>query len=62
LINDKKLKLCKFLIQTDLSFKIVKDKPSIKRLEKGKINPIILCLLEIANGLDITVSKLLEEF
>jgi hypothetical protein len=32
------------------------------RLEKGKINPSILYLLEIANGLEIPVSKLLEEF
>jgi putative transcriptional regulator len=58
----RELRLAKSLSQTDLAFKIGKDQPSINRLEKGKINPSILYLLEIANGLDISVSKLLEEF
>jgi putative transcriptional regulator len=58
----RELRLSKSLSQTDLAFKIGKDQPSINRLEKGKINPSILYLLEIANGLDIPVSKLLEEF
>lgn len=58
----RELRLSKSLSQTDLAFKIGKDQPSINRLEKGKINPSILYLLEIANGLEIPVSKLLEEF
>lgn len=58
----RQLRLSKSLSQTDLAFKIGKDQPSINRLEKGKINPSILYLLEIANGLEIPVSKLLEEF
>ena len=58
----RELRLSKSLSQTDLAFKIGKDQPSINRLEKGKINPSILYLLEIANGLEIPVSKLLEDF
>ena len=58
----RELRLSKSLSQTDLAFKIGKDQPSINRLEKGKINPSILYLLEIANGLEIPVSKLLEAF
>lgn len=58
----REIRLAKSLSQTDLAFKIGKDQPSINRLEKGKINPSILFLLEIANGLEIIVSKLLEEF
>lgn len=58
----RELRLSKSLSQTDLAFKIGKDQPSINRLEKGKINPSILYLLEIANGLEIPVSKLLEGF
>ena len=58
----RELRLSKSLSQTDLAFKIGKDQPSINRLEKGKINPSILYLLEIANGLEIPVNKLLEDF
>lgn len=58
----RELRLSKSLSQTDLAFKIGKDQPSINRLEKGKINPSILYLLEIANGLEIPVSKILEDF
>jgi putative transcriptional regulator len=58
----RELRLEKSLSQTDLAFKIGKDQPSINRLEKGKINPSILYLLEIANGLEISLSKLLEDF
>jgi putative transcriptional regulator len=70
-LNDKLIKLGlkvreirieKSLSQTDLAFKIGKDQPSINRLEKGKINPSILYLLEIANGLEISVSRLLDDF
>ena len=58
----RELRLAKSLSQTDLAFKIGKDQPSINRLEKGKINPSILYLIEIANGLEISLSKLLEDF
>ena len=58
----REIRLEKSLSQTDLAFKIGKDQPSINRLEKGKINPSILYLIEISNGLEISVSKLLEDF
>ena len=58
----RELRISKSLSQTDLAFKIGKDQPSINRLEKGKVNPSILYLLEIANGLEIKVSDLLEDF
>ena len=58
----RELRLAKSLSQTDLAFNIGKDQPSINRLEKGKINPSILYLIEISNGLEISVSKLLEDF
>lgn len=50
------------LSQTDLAFKIGKDQPSINRLEKGKINPSVLYLLEISAGLEIPLSQILEDF
>ncbi len=56
----KELRLSKSLSQTDLAFKIGKDQPSINRLEKGKINPSFLYLIEVANGLEIPISFLLE--
>ena len=58
----RELRISKSLSQTDLAFKIGKDQPSINRLEKGKVNPSILYLFEIANGLEISLSKLLEDF
>ena len=58
----RELRISKSLSQTDLAFKIGKDQPSINRLEKGKVNPSILYLLDIANGLEIKVSDLLEDF
>lgn len=36
-----------------------KDRQSIGRLEKGKVNPGYIYLLEIAKGLDTTIVKLL---
>jgi putative transcriptional regulator len=58
----KQLRLERSLSQTDLAFKIGKDQPSINRLEKGKINPSVLYLLEISIGLEIPLSQILEDF
>jgi transcriptional regulator with XRE-family HTH domain len=58
----KELRQERSLSQTDLAFKIGKDQPSINRLEKGKINPSILYLLEISIGLEIPLSQILEDF
>ena len=58
----KELRQERSLSQTDLAFKIGKDQPSINRLEKGKINPSVLYLLEISIGLEIPLSQILEDF
>lgn len=50
----------KGLSQTELAYKIGKDQPSINRLEKGKVNPSIIYLLEICEGLDISVVELVN--
>jgi transcriptional regulator with XRE-family HTH domain len=57
----KQVRLEKKISQTQLAYQGGKDQPSINRLEKGKINPSYLYLLEICQGLEITLSKLLKE-
>jgi transcriptional regulator with XRE-family HTH domain len=52
----------KNLSQTDLAYKIGKDQPSINRLEKGKINPSYIYLLEICEGLELELHELLNSF
>jgi transcriptional regulator with XRE-family HTH domain len=46
--------------QFDLACIVNKDRQSIQRLEKGNINPSIYYLAEIAVGLNIQLSELLE--
>lgn len=46
---------------SDLAHKIDKDKQSVHRLEQGRINPSFLYLLEICEGLDISLSELLKD-
>lgn len=50
----------KGLSQTELALRCDKDKQSLNRLEKGKINPSIFYLKEIANELDVTLKELLD--
>jgi len=60
----EKIKLAresKNLSQTELAYKIGKDQPSINRLEKGNVNPSYKYMLEICNGLEISLSELLEK-
>ncbi|MEP4091783.1 helix-turn-helix transcriptional regulator [Reichenbachiella sp.] len=61
-IGDKvrSARIAKGLSQTKLAYSIGKDQPSINRLEKGNVNPSYLYLLEICEGLEITLSELLE--
>ncbi len=54
------IRMEKSLSQTDLAYKIGKDQPSINRLEKGKINPSYIYLLEICEGLEIDLQKLFQ--
>lgn len=37
-----------------------KDRQSIEKLENGKVNPTLYTLLEVANALGISVSKLVD--
>ena len=46
--------------QSELSRNCDKDRQSIERLEKGKINPSAYYLKEIADGLGIEISELLK--
>ena len=49
----------KNITQVDLASNINKDQQSLQRLEKGKVNPGFEYLLEIAEGLGITIAELL---
>lgn len=47
------------LSQATLAYKIGKDQQSINRLERGNINPSYIYLLEVCDGLGITLHELL---
>lgn len=46
--------------QSDLARACNKDRQSIEKLENGKVNPTLYTLLEVANALGISVSKLVD--
>ncbi|XVJ66906.1 MAG: helix-turn-helix transcriptional regulator [Lacibacter sp.] len=48
------------ITQTELGFRCDKDKQSIQRLEKGRMNPSAYYLSEIAEGLGIDQKELLN--
>lgn len=48
------------LSQTELALRCDKDRQSLNRLEKGKINPSVYYLSEIATELNITLKELLD--
>ena len=48
------------LSQTELALRCDKDRQSLNRLEKGKINPSIYYLLEISAELKISLKELLD--
>ncbi len=50
----------KGITQLQLAHSIGKDQQSIQRLEAGNINPSYIYLLEIAEGLNITLLELLN--
>lgn len=56
----KQARKAKRLTQTELAYRIGKDHPSINRVEKGKINPSYIFLLEICEGLEISLPDLLN--
>lgn len=48
------------LTQTDLALRCDKDKQSLNRLEKGRINPSAFYLSEIAAELKVPLKELLD--
>lgn len=58
--NIVKLRLEKGMSQSDLARACFKDRQSIDRLEHGKINPSAFYLKEVAEGLNVELSKLLD--
>ncbi|WP_417260820.1 helix-turn-helix domain-containing protein [Celeribacter sp.] len=56
----RKLRLDKNLTQFDLGILVNKDQQSIQRLEVGKMNPTYIYLMEICNGLEISLSELFD--
>jgi transcriptional regulator with XRE-family HTH domain len=55
--NERELK---GLSQTELANIIGKDQPSLNRVEKGRVNPLYLFLLEISRGLNLPLWELLK--
>ncbi|MDC8000391.1 helix-turn-helix transcriptional regulator [Aequorivita todarodis] len=51
----------KNLTQTELAELTLKDRQYIYKIEKGKVTPNIVTIGVIANALDISISKLLED-
>ncbi len=56
----KQLREKKKLTQFDLACSINKDRQSIQRLESGNVNPTIYYLQEIADGLHVSLKKLIN--
>lgn len=48
------------LSQTELALRCDKDRQSINRLEKGRINPTAFYLLQLATELNVPVKDLLD--
>ncbi len=48
------------LSQQELSYRTGIEKPSIRRLEKGRTNPTLKTLLKICTGLGITLPSLFQ--
>lgn len=46
--------------QSDLARACNKDRQAIEKLENGKVNPTLFTLLEIANALEISLSRLVD--
>jgi putative transcriptional regulator len=46
--------------QSDLARACNKDRQAIEKIENGKVNPTAFSLYEIANALEISLSKLVD--
>jgi transcriptional regulator with XRE-family HTH domain len=56
----RELRLAKNLSQAKLGLKIYKDQQSIHKIESGQFNPSYIYLLEICEGLEISIEELLK--
>lgn len=54
------LRLKKGWSQADLARACAKDRQAIEKIENGKVNSTLFTLLEIANALEISLSKLVD--
>lgn len=57
----RELRIEKKLSQAKLGLRIYKDQQSIHKIESGKFNPSYIYLLEICEGLEITIEELLSK-
>lgn len=56
----KAARLRQKISQSELANRIGKDQPSINRLEKGKINPSYLYMVEVCEGLNMNLCDILD--
>lgn len=56
----KEIRMTKGLSQAKLGLAVLKDQQSIHKLEAGEFNPTFIYLQEIAKGLEMSVSELLD--
>ncbi len=56
----KELRIARGLSQAKLGLNVLKDQQSIHKVESGEFNPTYIYLLEISEGLNITISDLLD--
>lgn len=58
--NIVKLRTQKGWSQSDLARACKKDRQAIEKLENGKVNATVYTLLEVAEALDVSLSRLVE--
>ena len=56
----KEIRISKGLSQAKLGIRILKDQQSIHKVEAGEFNPTYIYLLEICEGLEISIEELLS--
>lgn len=57
----RELRIERKLSQAKLALKIFKDQQSIYKVEAGQFNPSYIYLLEICEGLEITIAELFKK-
>lgn len=55
-----KLRIEKGISQVDFAYMLDKEKQNLNRIEKGKTNPTIWTLYQIASLLEVPIEKLFE--